>query len=134
MPAEILTEATVTLTDLKTAPMKALATGKGRPVAILNHAKPVFYAVPAELFAQIHEILEDRRLMQIAAQRVGSPGTGRMTMAELEARDAEVEAGKAATKSTAIKTGMTRTRSAGPKAMPRNKGASKAKKAVAHGP
>lgn len=70
MPEQVLTLCTVSVSELKANPQKAVHAGKGKPVAVLNHNKPEFYCVPPELFAEWHEILEDAELGDIINSRL----------------------------------------------------------------
>jgi antitoxin StbD len=102
MPAEILTRIFVTATELKEAPMKALAKGKGNPVAVVKHNTPLFYVVPADLFAKIHRIVEDHIDAREAEGAVDEPCVdGPRNMQELDAWDVQIErdrrVGRAAT-------------------------------------
>ncbi|UCM92487.1 MAG: type II toxin-antitoxin system Phd/YefM family antitoxin [Rickettsia endosymbiont of Cimex lectularius] len=47
-----------------------LAKSSGEPIALLNHNKPTAYLVPAELYEQIVEILDDRDLLKLAEERL----------------------------------------------------------------
>jgi antitoxin StbD len=58
----------VGLTQLKSNPMGVLEEGQGAPVAILNRNKTAFYAVPAALYEQMVEELENIELMKAAQQ------------------------------------------------------------------
>ncbi len=40
------------------------------PIALLNHNKPTAYLVPAELYEQMVEILDDRDLLKLAEERL----------------------------------------------------------------
>ncbi len=64
----ILTDVTAGLTQLKANPLGVLEEGKGAPVAILNRNKTAFYAVPADLYEQMVEELENIELMKAAQQ------------------------------------------------------------------
>lgn len=92
MPTEILTRAFVTATELKEAPMKALAKGRGRPVAVVKHNTPLFYVVPADLFAKIHRIVEDHVDAREADKTVDEPSVdGPRNMEELDAWDTQIK-------------------------------------------
>ena len=53
--------------------MAVVAQGNGEPVAILNHNKPAFYAVPAELFNYMNDLIEDLELLALANERKDDP-------------------------------------------------------------
>lgn len=60
---------TASITELKKSPMDTVLAGKGEPVAILNRNTPAFYCIPAELYDQMVEQLEDLELNSIADSR-----------------------------------------------------------------
>ena len=53
----ILAEVVASVSELKKNPMATVASGKGEPVAILNRNQPVFYCVPAALYADMMQRL-----------------------------------------------------------------------------
>ena len=53
--------------------MAVVKQGDGAPVAILNHNKPVFYAVPAEAYELLMDKLEDIELAAIVKERQDMP-------------------------------------------------------------
>lgn len=69
MTNKILAETSAGVSELKKNPMAVLREGGGGPVAILNRNEPVFYAVPAKIFENICEILEDVELRAIVDAR-----------------------------------------------------------------
>jgi len=42
----------------------------GEPVALLNHNKPTAYVIPAKLYEQIIEALDDQYLLELATTRL----------------------------------------------------------------
>ena len=70
MAATVLTERTISVSELKANPRKAVATAKGKPVAVLNHNKPQFYCVPPDLFEALYEILDDIELSEVVRARM----------------------------------------------------------------
>ena len=72
MANTILAETTASVSELKKNPMGTVAAGDGYPVAILNRNEPVFYCVPAAVYAALLEKLEDFELNRIADQRAGA--------------------------------------------------------------
>lgn len=72
MPSVILTDHVVSVSELKSNPKKAMSSGNGAPVAVLNHNKPEFYCVPTELFESLADVLEDLQLAQIVRDRANS--------------------------------------------------------------
>ena len=69
MTNKILAETSAGVSELKKNPMAVLREGGGGPVAILNRNEPVFYAVPAKIFENICDILEDVELRAIVDAR-----------------------------------------------------------------
>lgn len=61
------------ISELKKNPMAVVAQGGGEPVAILNRNKPAFYAVPADLFDYIIDVVEDMQLLVLAKGREKEP-------------------------------------------------------------
>ena len=70
---QILTELSAGISELKKNPMAVVAQGEGAPVAILNRNKPAFYAVPADVYEEIMDVLEDMELAAIVKSRKGQP-------------------------------------------------------------
>ncbi len=68
---EILSNISVSVTELKKNPMAAVKAGEGFPVVVLNHNKPAFYCVPTEAYEALIDKLEDVELNQISDARVG---------------------------------------------------------------
>jgi antitoxin StbD len=60
---------TASITELKKSPMDTVLAGRGEAVAILNRNTPAFYCIPAELYENMIEQLEDLELNQIADTR-----------------------------------------------------------------
>ena len=54
-------------------PMGTVASGGGAPVAVLNRNAPAFYCVPADVYGQMLEALEDAELNALADARDGGP-------------------------------------------------------------
>ncbi|RFP87007.1 plasmid stabilization protein [Rhodobacteraceae bacterium 63075] len=69
MPHAVLTDITASVTELRRNPMETLAAGQGAPVAILNRNEPAFYCVPADIYEEMIEIVEDMELNRIADAR-----------------------------------------------------------------
>ncbi len=70
------------ISEFKQNPMRTLEAGNGEAVAILNRNSPAFYCVPAELYADMLERIEDLELNAIADERKGGE-TMRVTLDEL---------------------------------------------------
>ena len=71
MAHQILVETTASVSELKKNPMGTVAAGEGFPVAILNRNAPAFYCVPAKVFEEMTERLEDLELNALADARAG---------------------------------------------------------------
>ena len=69
MPHPVLTEITASISELKTNPMKVVASGGGMPVAVLNRNAPAFYCVPADAYEALIEMLDDLDLAKIVKAR-----------------------------------------------------------------
>ncbi|KAA6206049.1 MAG: antitoxin [Candidatus Tokpelaia sp.] len=67
----ILTEKSAHLSDLRNNLKKI--TEKGEAVAILSRNKPVFYAVPLEVFENMLEQLDDMQLGKVIKKRRRQP-------------------------------------------------------------
>lgn len=70
MPHAVMADVAASITELKRDPMGTVAAGNGAPVAILNRNEPTFYCVPAALFEQMIERLDDLELNRLADQRL----------------------------------------------------------------
>lgn len=71
MAHQILSETAASISELKKNPMGTVASGEGFPVAILNRNAPAFYCVPAKVFEDMMDRLEDIELNAIADARAG---------------------------------------------------------------
>lgn len=60
---------TASITELKKRPMDTVLAGQGEAVAILNRNTPAFYCIPAEMYENMLEQLEDIELNKIADSR-----------------------------------------------------------------
>lgn len=69
MPQMILSEASASVSELGKDPMATVKAGQGFPVAIINHNQPVFYCVPAELYEQMFDALDDSGLVRLVYER-----------------------------------------------------------------
>jgi len=69
MSYPVLTDIVASISELKTNPMKVVASGKGMPVAILNRNAPAFYCVPAAAYEAMMELIDDMALLEIVKQR-----------------------------------------------------------------
>ncbi|HEJ3322059.1 TPA: type II toxin-antitoxin system Phd/YefM family antitoxin [Pseudomonas aeruginosa] len=62
----IFSEAAVSISELKKNPSRILAGAAGAPVALLDQDRVMAYLVPAELYEQILERLDDFELAALA--------------------------------------------------------------------
>ncbi|MXP50131.1 type II toxin-antitoxin system Phd/YefM family antitoxin [Pantoea sp. Eser] len=69
MPHNILSDTSASVSELKKNPMATVKAGEGFPVAILNRNQPAFYCVPAELYEQMLDALDDHELVKLVNQR-----------------------------------------------------------------
>lgn len=71
MPNIILSDTSASISELKKNPMATVNAGDGYPVAILNRNQPAFYCVPAELYEQMLDALDDQELVKLVSERSG---------------------------------------------------------------
>lgn len=76
---------TASVSKLKENPMKVVSDGYGEAVAILNRNTPAFYCVPADLYEEMMDIIEDRELLKLAEQ-VDADETVKVSINDLRAR------------------------------------------------
>ncbi|MBC3214623.1 MULTISPECIES: type II toxin-antitoxin system Phd/YefM family antitoxin [Serratia] len=69
MPNIIHSTMTASITELKTNPMATVNSGEGYPVAILNRNQPAFYCIPAELYEQMLDYIDDQELANLVKER-----------------------------------------------------------------
>ncbi|MBT4668721.1 MAG: antitoxin [Candidatus Ruthia sp.] len=69
----ILSDVSAGISELKKNPMSVVEQGDGSPVAILNRNKPVFYAVPANVYENMMSVIEDIELTAIVESRQNQP-------------------------------------------------------------
>ena len=65
----VLSNLIASVSDLKKHPMQVVGQANGRPIAILNRNKPVFYCISPTLFESLIEKIEDEELAQIINAR-----------------------------------------------------------------
>lgn len=73
MPHIILSDTSASVSELKKNPMATVNAGDGYPIAILNRNQPVFYCVPAELYEQMLDALDDQELVKLVHTRSNQP-------------------------------------------------------------
>jgi antitoxin StbD len=66
----LLAPSGISISDLKKNPSAAIAAAEGFPVAILNRNRPAAYLVPAELWEDILDRLDDIELCEIVRERL----------------------------------------------------------------
>ncbi|AGO57687.1 PHD family toxin-antitoxin system [Serratia plymuthica A30] len=69
MPNIILSDTSASISELKKNPMETVGAGDGFPVAILNRNQPAFYCVPAALYEQMLDALDDQELVRLVNER-----------------------------------------------------------------
>lgn len=70
----ILTDVAVSVSELKKNPSGVMAGAGGMPVAVLNHNRVMGYMVPAEVYEQMMERLDDLDLIEVVKERSGEKG------------------------------------------------------------
>lgn len=76
---------TASVSKLKENPMKVVSDGYGEAVAILNRNTPAFYCVPADLYEEMMDVIEDRELLKLVEQ-VDTDKTVKVSIDELRTR------------------------------------------------
>jgi antitoxin StbD len=66
---QILASFSASISELKKNPSALLNKAKGEAIAILNHNSPTAYLVPADVYEQLLEKLEDYELGKIVKER-----------------------------------------------------------------
>ena len=61
---------TASISEFKRSPSALLEKSSGETIALLNHNKPTAYLVPAKLYEQILDYIDDKELSQIAELRL----------------------------------------------------------------
>lgn len=69
----IFADRTVSISQFKASPAKAIEEAGNRPVAVLSHNKPMFYAISADLFSKIADIIDDYELSRVVRERLENP-------------------------------------------------------------
>ena len=69
MAVRVLADVAASISELKANPMKVALSAYGEPVAILNRNEPAFYCVPAAVYEQLMDKIEDLELLQIVYER-----------------------------------------------------------------
>lgn len=66
---QILSDASVSVTELKRNPSAVIDAAAGEPVAVLIHNRPTAYLVPAATYRRLLERLEDLELAELVRAR-----------------------------------------------------------------
>ena len=66
----ILADAGISISELKKNPSAVIAAADGFPIAILNRNRPAAYLVPAMLWEEILDRLDDIELTRIVRERL----------------------------------------------------------------
>jgi len=66
----IYADLSISMSEFKKNPAQVLRTAGEKPVAVLNHNKPVFYMVTPKIFEVFVEALIDRDLTEIVRHRL----------------------------------------------------------------
>lgn len=69
----LMSDRSVSVTELKKSPAAVLRQAEGRAVAILNHNRPEAYLVPAALYQRMVEMLEDQEDAKLVLERRHEP-------------------------------------------------------------
>jgi antitoxin StbD len=71
----ILCDVTASISELKNDPVATASAGGGYPVAIIDRNRPVFffYCVPAALYEQMLDELDEKDLVQMITERQNQP-------------------------------------------------------------
>ncbi len=67
---QILSDYTVSISELKKNPSSLIEQSHGSAIAILNHNKPTAYLVPAETYEHMMELLADIKLSSTVSNRL----------------------------------------------------------------
>lgn len=80
----LLSDLTISISDFKKNPAKALRDAQAKPVAVLSHNKPAFYMVDPLLFEALLDEVEDAQLMPLLKLRIASAAKGRITEVDVD--------------------------------------------------
>ena len=82
MTYQVLTEIAASISELKSNPMKVVASGNGMPIAVLNRNEPAFYCVPAQAYEALMELIDDAQLLKLVKERLNEE-TVKVTLDDL---------------------------------------------------
>ena len=69
MASLILADVSVSMSEFKRNPIKAVSKAEGAPIVVLDRNKPAFYAVPSETFEAMMERIEDLQIAKVILDR-----------------------------------------------------------------
>ena len=69
----IFADHTVSISEFKARPAKTVEAAADKPLAVLSHNKPIFYALSAKLFEKIADILDDYEMAELVQARLADP-------------------------------------------------------------
>lgn len=67
---QILSDYSVSISELKKNPSSLIEQSHGSAIAVLNHNKPTAYLVPAETYENMMELLSDIKLSSTVSERL----------------------------------------------------------------
>ena len=79
----IFADRTVSISEFKQNPGKAVSDAAGKPLAVLKNNKPGFYAVPPDLFELIADILDDLMVADTVRERLANGRFVEVDLADL---------------------------------------------------
>jgi antitoxin StbD len=72
----IYADFSISMSEFKKNPSQVLRVAGEKPVAILNHNRPVFYMVTPKIFEMLVETLADRDLIELVRHRLAQKDRG----------------------------------------------------------
>ncbi len=67
---QILSDYSVSISELKKNPSSLIEQSHGSAIAVLNHNTPTAYLIPAETYENLMELLSDVKLSNIVTKRL----------------------------------------------------------------
>lgn len=68
MNAAMQSKTSVSITELKANPIKAVTSGLGSPIAVMNRSTPVFYCIPAMSYKKLMQTVEELEALVASMQ------------------------------------------------------------------
>ena len=59
MNAAMQSRNSVSITEVKANPIKAVTSGLGSPIAVMNRSTPVFYCIPAAAYRKLMQTVDE---------------------------------------------------------------------------